>query len=158
MPSGIAVPELARATQSFWPGMLRRLWVRLRANKLDRALAAGASPGENPDLSLRAGQLVSDEQREQIATTIDALLDLADESRPIYLGRNRVPVERERIRTNRARFERLATALRRTEDVSPRAVAMARQLVTDFRGPVYASGLESRLPDALVNTLRALES
>jgi hypothetical protein len=157
MPTGVIASELKESDRGGWPGPLRRVRVRLRSDKLDRALAGGADPGESVDLSMRARQLAGEEERERIAGTIDAILGLIDRGKPVYGGFSRIPLDRERIRANRAGLERLAGILRGTEPVSPRGVAMARQLTTDFRGPIYTGGRNSRLPDTLASTLSALE-
>jgi hypothetical protein len=144
-----ATPHLRASRGHRWPGPLRRLWVHLMATSLDRALAEGAQPCESVDLSLRAGQLVGERQREQIATSIRALLDLAGQDLRIFLGLTRLPVERERIEANRTQLEGIAEILLGPGPVAPRGVAMARRLVTDFRGPIYTGGRNSRLPEAL---------
>lgn len=113
----------------------------------DRALAEGAKPSDSVELSLRAGQLVGKRQREQIATSIRALLDLAGQDRRIFLGPTRLPIESERIEANRTRLEGIAETLLGPRPVSPRGVA--RRLITGFRGPIYTSGRNSRLPEAL---------
>jgi len=152
-----ATPQLRAARGHRWPGPLRRLWVRLRATSLDRALAEGAKPSDSVELSLRAGQLVGERQREQIATSIRALLDLAGQDRRIFLGPTRLPIEGERIEANRTRLEGIAETLLGPRPVSPRGVAMARRLITDFRGPIYTGGRNSRLPEALSAIRSALE-
>ena len=58
MPSEIAAPRLqASASAESKPSLLTRLRTKLRSRQLDRALAAGASPSESDELSLRAKQL-----------------------------------------------------------------------------------------------------
>lgn len=157
MPSAFATSHLRAARGHRWPGPLRRLWVSLKATSLDRALAEGVKPSESVELSMRAGQLVGESQREQIATSIQALLDLAGQDRQIFLGPTRLPVDRERLEANRARLEGIAETLLGPRPVSPRGVAMARRLITDFRGPIYTAGRNSRLPEALSAIESALE-
>jgi hypothetical protein len=136
---------------------MRRLWVRLRATSLDQALAARAQPSESVELSLRAGQLVGERQREQIAISIRASLDLAGQDPRILLGPTRLPIERERIEASRTRLEGIAEILLGPRPVSPRGVVMARRLITDFRGPIYTGGRNGRLPEALSAIQSALE-
>lgn len=157
MPGAVAAPDLGRPEGRGWPGPIRRLWVRLNRTRLDRALAGGANPTESVELSLRAGQLIDPSHREQIAASIEALLELAGRERPIYLGITRIPISRRRIDANRVRLQRLARILRSPRPVSPRGVAMARLLMTDFRGPVYTGGRMDRLPEALDATITGLE-
>jgi hypothetical protein len=91
-----ATPHLRAARGHRWPGPLRRLWVRLKATSLDRALAEGVNPSESVELSLRAGRLVGLSQREEIATSIRALLDLAGQDRQMFLGPTRLHVDTQR--------------------------------------------------------------
>jgi hypothetical protein len=156
VPGAVATPDLGAGRGHRWP--LRRLWVRLKAASLDRALAEGAKPSESVELSLRAGQLVGERQRKQVARSIQRLLDLAGQDRRIFVGITRLPVDRERIEANRSQLERIAETLLGPRSVSPRGVAMARRLFTDFRGPIYTGGRNSRLPEALSATRSALES
>lgn len=157
MPTGLVASEWKRAGESPWPAALQRLWVRLNRNSLDRALAGGADPSESVELSVRASQLLDPREREEIATTIEALLDLAGRRDSLFLGFSRIPIDRGRIEDNRAELERLAAILRGRRDLSPRGVAMARRLISDFRGPIFTSGRITRLPEALADTLAALE-
>jgi hypothetical protein len=158
MPGGVVTSALKQGSESRWPGALQRLWVWLNRDSLDRALAGGANPSESVELSMRAGQLLDRRQREEIAITIEALLDLAGRRDRLYLGFSRIPIDRERIEASRAELERLAEILRGPRYGSPRGVAMARRLVTDFRGPIYTSGRITRLPERLADTLAALEA
>jgi hypothetical protein len=135
---------------------LTRLWVRLGATRLDRALAGGTSPNESEELSVRAGQLVEAAERNRIASSIQNVLDLAERDQRIFLGLTRLPVDRQRIEDNRNELARIVETLRGPNPVSPRGVAMARRLITDFRGPIYTGGRNSRLAEALSATQSAL--
>lgn len=159
MPSGASTfPEAhSHASSGDQPGLLLRLRVRWQASKLDRALAGGADPRETPELELRTGQLVDPSQLEQIATSIDQLLYLAGQDRHAFLGWSRVPFDRVGVRANWGLLRQLAELLRRPGSPSPRGVAMARLLMTDFRGPIYVGGRANRLPEALAATISALE-
>jgi hypothetical protein len=138
------------------PSPLIGLWVRLRANRLDRALAGGASPNGSAELGVRADQLVDERERNRIADWIQNVLDLAEQDQPILLGPTRLLIERGRIEASRTQLERIVEILRGSSPVSPRGVAMARRLITDFRGPIYTGGRNSRLPEALAATRSAL--
>lgn len=151
-----AVEPHPHALNEHRPGLLTRLWVRLRAARLDRALAGGTSPNESEELSVRAGQLVEAAERNRIASSIQNVLDLAERDQRIFLGLTRLPVERQRIEANRNELARIVETLRGPSPVSPRGVAMTRRLITDFRGPIYTGGRNSRLPEALSATQSAL--
>ena len=153
---GAAVEPHPYALNEHRPGPLTRLWARLRGTQLDRALAGGASPSESQQLAVRAGQLVDTAERNRIARSIQSVLDLAEEGGRIFLGPTRLPVERERIEANRTQLERIVETLLGSRPVSPRGVAMARRLITDFRGPIYTGGRNNRLPEALTATQSAL--
>jgi hypothetical protein len=139
------------------PGLLLRLRVRLQASKLDRALAGGADPRETPELTLRASQLIDSRRREQIATSIDQLLYLAGQDKRAFLGWSRMPFDRSGVRASWGLLRQLAERLRRSGTPSPRGVAMAQRLMSDFRGPIFTSGRANRLPEALAATISALE-
>jgi hypothetical protein len=139
------------------PGPLLRLLVRLRASRLDRLLAGGANPAESPELSLRAEQLSDRRERERIARSVDELLHLASQDRAAFLGYSRIPFARHQVRANRESFRQLADVLRSDRAIRPRAIAMARQLLSDFRGPIYTAGPAYRLSEAVAATLAASE-
>jgi hypothetical protein len=160
MPSGTAsqpIPIPRRTSPGGEPGLLLRLRVRFRASRLDRSLAGGAHPAESPELRLRAEQLTDQRERERIAGSIDELMHLASRERSAFLGYSRIPIDRGQVRANRESLGQLAEALRGDESLTPRGVAMAQRLVSDFRGPIYISAPVYRLSDAVAATLAALE-
>src|SRR5690242_10889660 len=159
MSSGVSTfPEARpRDLSKEQPGLLLRIRVRLQASKLDRALAGRADPRETPELALRASQLVDLREGERISTSIDQLLNLAGQDKQSFLGWSRVPFNRAGVRANWGLLRQLAELLRRPRTPSPRGVAMARLLMSDFRGPIYTSGPDQRLPEALAATISALE-
>ena len=160
MPNGATSPVLRapprEAAVGKEHGLLARVRVYLRADKFDRALARGANPGDSAELGLRASQLVTPRERERIAQSIDGLLYLANLDRRSYLGWSRIPFDRERVRDNRFQLAELAETLRSRATPSAQGVAMARQLMTDFRGPIYIAGRVNRLREAIAETLSAL--
>ena len=160
MPSGTAAQPIQigrRRSPGREPGLLLRLQVRLRASRLDRSLAGGANPTETPELRLRAEQLTDQGERERIARSIDELLHRASQDRIAFLGYSRIPIDRGQVRANRGSLRQLADALRGDESLTPRGVAMAQRLISDFRGPIYTSGPTYRLTDAVEATRAALE-
>jgi hypothetical protein len=99
----------------------------LRAPRLDRALAEGADPASEPSLLARARRVTSWRMRRRIAGALEQL-----ESGP------GIPVRRDQLREAEDLIAELATALRSRERVSARGVLLARQIITDGCGPLYA--------------------
>jgi hypothetical protein len=99
----------------------------LRAPRLDRALAEGADPASAPDLGARARRVTSWRTRRRIAKALEEV-----EQGP------GVPVRRDQVSDARDLLCELTTALRSRERVSARGVLLARRMVTDGRGPLYA--------------------
>ncbi|MDX6657833.1 MAG: hypothetical protein QOH62_2626 [Solirubrobacteraceae bacterium] len=101
--------------------------VVLRAPRLDRALAEGADPASEPELLARAGHVTSRRTRHRIAEALEEL-----ESGP------GIPVRRDQMREADELIAELVTALRARERVSARGVLLARRIITDGCGPLYA--------------------
>ena len=99
----------------------------LRAPRLDRALAEGADPASEPVLRARARRLTSWRTRRRIAKALEEV-----ERGP------GVPVRRDQVSDARDLLSELALALRSRERVSARGVVLARRIVTDGCGPLYA--------------------
>jgi hypothetical protein len=120
--------------------------LRLRAlctrGTLDRRLAQGQTPTEDPALELRANQLCSGRARAALADTLVGIVNMAYE-RPLPAERPRL--DREAIVAAETWILDLAGRLRCDSTVSPLGVARARKLVEDKGGPLYASDLSRRL-------------
>src|SRR4051794_33809567 len=99
----------------------------LWAPRLDRALADGADPASEPDLGARARRLTSWRTRRRVARALEEV-----ERGP------GVPVRRDQVREARDLLAELATALRSRDRVSARGVLLARRIITDGCGPLYA--------------------
>ena len=112
-----------------------RLTVRLRANRLDRALAAGVEPDASPQLSARAEMLRSRRGREAIAAGIYRTVKDAGVGRPAFSVR--VPVARQAVSQNRRELLELAAELRQASEVSARGVAATRLLLVEGTGPLH---------------------
>jgi hypothetical protein len=106
---------------------MSRFEVLLRAPRLDRALAAGADPASEPVLRERARRITSWRMRRRVAKSLESLEQGAG-----------VPVRRDQLSQARELVEELALALRSRERVSARGVLLAREIVTDGCGPLYA--------------------
>ena len=106
---------------------MSRFAAALRAPRLDRALAAGADPASEPGLRERARRITSWRTRRRVAKALESL-----ERGP------GLPVRRDQLGEARELLEELAVALRSRERVSARGVLLARRIVTDGCGPLYA--------------------
>jgi hypothetical protein len=117
------------------PRLWDRLAARVRARRLDRALAGGTPPEASAALALRAQQLTEPESRGSIARALRRILrDAQQGSRPA-LGR--VMPSRARVRAAREELSRLADTLEDPGPVDAVGVAQALLLLTDGTGPLY---------------------
>lgn len=115
----------------------------LRAPRLDRALAEGADPASEPGLRDRARRLTSWRTRRRLARALE----------DVERGPG-VPVRHDAVVDASDLLSELTTALRSRERVSARGVLLARRIVTDGCGPLYAptaprSALRWRVWEAL---------
>jgi hypothetical protein len=162
MPTETAAPRLRGSTGSkpsteSKPSLLTRLRTRLSSRQLDRALAAGASPSESDELSLRAEQLVAANGR--LANAIEHLL-LRSELDPRFdvpqSPLSRTPFNRANIRANRASLDRLADALRDPGSRPVRGLAMASALIHDKAGPLYVNDSVEQVKGVVEESISAL--
>jgi hypothetical protein len=163
MPSAISASPRWRASTGSQPStgskpsLLTRLRTKFRSRQLDRALAAGASPSESDELSLRAEQLATANGR--LANAIEHLL-LRSELDPRFdvsqSPLSRTPFNRANIRANRASLDRLADALRDPGSQPVRGLAMASALVKDKGGPLYVNDSVEQVKGVVRATISAL--
>jgi hypothetical protein len=99
----------------------------LRAPRLDRALAQGADPASEPGLRERARHVTSWRSRRRVARALEGLE-----------GGGGLPVRRDQVKEARELLAELTRELRSRERVSARGVLLARAIVTDGCGPLYA--------------------
>jgi hypothetical protein len=99
----------------------------LRAPRLDRALAEGVDPASEPGLRARARRVTSWRTRRRVARALEEV-----ERGP------GIPVRHDSVREARDVLTELTTALRSRDRVSARGVLLARQIITDGCGPLYA--------------------
>jgi hypothetical protein len=131
-----------------------RVWGRLRRGRLDRLLVAGEAPWASRDLSWRAAELTSPDERRAIADQIDRLVD--DAMGPPRPRGAAVPLDREGLRSCRHLLLELTDDLRRAELVRPQGVALLRRLLRDGGSPLYAPGETHALQIALIRARAAL--
>jgi hypothetical protein len=108
-------------------GAMTRFAAVLRAPRFDRALAEGADPESEPGLRERAQRVTSWRTRRRVATALEEL-----ERGP------GVPVRHDQVVEALDLLSELTSALRSRERVSARGVLLARRIVTDGCGPLYA--------------------
>ena len=116
---------------------LTRARVRLRWRRLDRALAQGADPWTHPELLVRASDLTSAAVRHQVASSLEALVDVAEgrcSQSPYLRVRNAVVLGR------RETLRALALRLRDPAPVELPVLALLAVLIWDESSPVYVGG------------------
>jgi hypothetical protein len=130
---------------------LRRLWpwhrvlARCAATRLDRQLAAGASPESSASLAARAIQLTSMTFRRDLATSVQRILAAAGDPPAVMPARAaaaaapppRLPLSRAQISQLAGPLARLAGYLAAPGPVPVQGVAMASQLLADGTSPLY---------------------
>ena len=137
------------------PGIRDRLLTRLRGTALDRQLAAGQEPEHSGRLALRAAQLVTPGNREQLAVAWEHMMVRAQS--PRRPGDPAAPLARAPIAAARRQISELTAALRVARPVPAGGVARARLLLTDGSGPLYSSRGPIPLSAALAETIRRLD-
>jgi hypothetical protein len=145
--------------------MLRRLrpWHRMlarcAASRLDRELAAGASPESSPGLAARAGQLTSMKARRNLAASVRRILAAAGDPAAVTVitaRPARLPLARARIRQSAGPLAALAGHLAAPGPVPAQGVAMVSQLLADGIGPLYRDASADDLGDLIEKATRAL--
>lgn len=114
-----------------------RIRALLHPGALDRRLAAGADPARDRELAARASMLLRRSTRLQIADGLEDAVAAA------YRGGRHpftaaVPVSEPAVREAREELLALTRRLRMPEPVRPQGVALARELLIDGTGPLYA--------------------
>ncbi len=132
-----------------------RVRARVRARRLDRALAAGAPPDSCTDLSLRAHGLIGSRARLGLALSIRRLIE--DAGHPLRPRSFSVPICRRKVWRSRATLAAVAERLISDEPLDARGVAQVRVLLSDGAGPVYDHPAADDLEPALERALGALE-
>lgn len=110
-----------------------RLSAAVHGAALDHVLANGTPPEAGVALTLHARRLIAPRTRRRIAKTLRGIVDAAH--RPV-----RAPARPPAVHVWRAADEllALAAALERSQAVDVRGVALARELLRDGRGVLYA--------------------
>jgi hypothetical protein len=132
---------------------LDRLWARLRARRLDQALARGVSAEDSPALSWRAQVLARPAVTHELGTGLRQLLSEAHDPGSTLL---RVHADPERLISVEAELRRLASRLDSARPSHPAGVAKVRLLLTDGTGPLYGCSSVQALSAAVQDAFVAL--
>jgi hypothetical protein len=133
-----------------------RLDALLRRVSLDAQLVEGRNPRTSPELELRAAQLTERAERRRLSA---AFRDAVREAEWPMTRRGlspRVPVNRGAVLACRAQLEELADRLVAVDHPRPRGVAIARWLLVDGAGPLYARARADQLHNVIHTAQRAL--
>ena len=147
---------------------LRRLWpwhrllARCAGARLDRELAAGASPEASARLAARAIQLTSMRFRRDLATNMQRILMTAAgpaavmPSSAAVVSSPRLPLSRAQISQLAGPLATLAVRLAAPGPIPVQDVAMASHLLADGTGPLYHPVPGDDLSDVIEKLTRAL--
>jgi hypothetical protein len=129
-----------------------RLAARLHGADLDEALVAGVPPEAEVALTLHARRLIAPSTRRRIARTLVGMVDATQ-------GRSSAPSRPRGLQVAHAAPELIALAerLQRRGAVDARGVALARELLRDGLGALYAERAGPRLADAAREATEALD-
>ena len=139
-----------------------RVLARCAAARLDRELAAGASPETSASLAARAIQLTSMKFRRDLARSVRRILAAVTEPSAVMPSPTaavrppRLLLPRARISQSAGPLAALADYLAAPGPVPVRGVAMASQLLTDGSGPLYYHASGDDLGDLIEKATRAL--
>jgi hypothetical protein len=128
-----------------------RITARLRAARLDRALAVGVPAPAGSALAVHAARLSSVPERHAVAGALRRVVrDAKDDPSATQSGR--VPMHRANIAAAEARIDEVIRRLNAPHPVGTRGMARLRQLLSDGTGPLYrygSSDLAGRLGAAI---------
>jgi hypothetical protein len=130
------------------------LRVRIRRHVLDREIAAGLDPGDDPARATRAQQLLSAHERRCVAGCLTNILEAADErhadpTSPLKLNHAEVLATRHDLLA-------LIAALRSDRVLAARGVALARLLTEADTSPLLRVRPGLSVQDAVAEAIEAL--
>ncbi len=131
-----------------------RLLARLRAGRLDTALAAGASPDATVGLALRAQALVQVRARRALAQAAQRVLAAAVQPPG---RRPAIPVCRDRVRDCSPELEELIRRLLAPGPVSAQGIAQASALFTHATSPVFYRPSHDNLRARILTAAHSLD-
>ena len=127
------------------------------AARLDRDLAAGASPDACPVLALRAQALVRPWMRRLLAGRVRQVLEEATDDGALRFLDPRIPVQRNRVLDADDALRSLIERLLLPGPVPARGVAVARLVLTDGAGPLYNPNCPDDLRGRVLAAVEQLE-
>lgn len=130
------------------------LAARLHADRVDRALAGGASPDATIESALRSWALISNRSRQRLARGMRRAMARANE--PWTASSTGVSVNRDQIRLAAPEILELDRLLRTDGPVSVRGVAQIRVLLTTGSGPLYNRRTATNLGPYLRRAIEAM--
>jgi hypothetical protein len=131
-----------------------RLSMRLQARQLDRALAAGTSAAESPQLARRAAALVRADTRTELAASLRRIARGDGHTCFSNSVGSPLPARCDEVRQE---LERIADRLVEPGPVATRGVALTQELLTDGAGPLFWTESADDLGVRLRTVLEALE-
>lgn len=144
-------PAPRRWSLDLHPSRAALLLARMRAGRLDRALALGADPAGSELLAARAALLL----RKRMRTTIAEGLERLEQAGRDPARRWSAARPREAVRANAPLLLELAQLLRGSDPVYAPGVAILSTLLSDGAGPAY-HGSETDLARPLGKARAAL--
>jgi hypothetical protein len=129
-----------------------RIAARLHGAALDEALAAGVRPEAEVALTLHARRLIAPRTRRRVARTLRGMVEASRGRSPAPAR----PVGRQ-VAHAAPDLLTLAARLERPQAVDARGVALARELLRDGLGPLYADRAGPRLAEAAREASAALD-
>ena len=135
------------------PTWTDRVAALARSERLDRALATGASPDSSVRLSLRARRLTQMSTRRSLARAARQLVQRSSGPRP---QTGPAPFDRDTISNASPEFSALADRLVHSGPVAARGVARTAVLLSEAWGPAYRHGSHESLRTELLDTIAAL--
>jgi hypothetical protein len=125
--------------------------VKAARRRADAEILATRLP--SPRLAWRTAELVSEENRTDLARSITDAVQAADER----LLPTASPLDRVAVRECRPQLLALAGRLYdQSQPVTPRGVLLVDELLVDGSGPLYGSGSPKRLAEAVEHVHRIL--
>jgi hypothetical protein len=131
------------------------LVARWRAAELDRQLAAGARPEDEPLLAIRGRRITSTPNRARLADGLSRTVRDARRASPGFSAAAR-PDRREVLAASTV-LAVLERRLRAPEPVTPRGMALIMMLLTEGAGPLYRPSERGALGSRLRAAAAALE-
>jgi hypothetical protein len=128
---------------------------RLHADRIDRELAAGASPDGEMPAALRARTLTGTRYRHSLAAGVQRVI--TEGLSPTPASTARLPMNRRRVLNALGDLQELHDALIAHGPVPARGVALAKRLLTEGSGPLRGRGEVEDLGIAVRRAVRALD-